>query len=111
MIIIQTNSITSISVPSRQFTGDVDLAIQDEQLRSTSSAMVTATYSDGLMNFDYDFQGVESRYYFVIATQGDNELVKWKMFCTNQTDLQNYSISEGEYVTPPQSNNDFIVLD
>lgn len=111
MEIIQTNTVTTISVPSRQFSGDIDITIQDEELRSKSTATVSATYTDGLMSFDYDFQGVENRFYFVVATQNDSELVKFKMFCTNQTDLQNFTTSENEYVTPIQSDNSFIVVD
>lgn len=89
----------------------IDLAIQDEGNRTYSSATVPATYLNGVITFDYDFEAVEGTFYFVIASQSDRELVKFKVFCTDQTDLQNYTTSEGLYKTPVQSNNDFIVID
>ena len=59
-----------------------------------------------------EFTPIESTFYFsrVRNESANRELLKFKSFCTNQTDLQDYTTSEGLYITPPQSDNDFIVI-
>lgn len=110
MVVIRTNSTTSISQPSRYFTdGLVDVSLQDEQLNSWVDFQVTASYTLGKLEFDYDFGGIEGRNYYVIIKQTDEEVVKFKMFCTDQTDLQDYNPTEGDYKEAPQTNNSYIV--
>ena len=40
---------------------------------------------------------------------GANEIFKDKIFCTNQTDLPQYTINSGEYITNA-SDNEFITV-
>lgn len=104
MVIINTNSTTQVNYTSRYFTdGLVDVSVKDEQTKIVDDFQVSATYDLGRINFDYDFQGVEGRYYYVIVQQADKEVVKFMMFCTDQEDLQDYSVQEGKYKTADSS--------
>lgn len=108
MQIIRTSETSNISVPSREFTnGSIDLSIEKESIRDTFEAVVTASYDLGVMTFDYNFEATEGSYLFVVASQNDAELVKFKVYCTDQTDLQNYSIDDGLYNAAPQPDNSF----
>lgn len=108
MQIIRTDETSTLTIPSRALTGvTVDLLVYREGLRSNETANVAATYSNGLLTFSYDFQGVEGSYYFVVVSEGTTELLKFKAFCTNQTDLQNYTMNEGGYTTPPAPDNSY----
>ncbi len=105
MVIIKTPETSNVNVPSRTFDAglDVDLTLYNESSEVTTATTVTATYTNGVMGFNYDFGGNEGQYYYVIMAQSSSELVKFKMFCTNQTDLQNFKITEGDFTNAPDS--------
>ena len=48
-------------------------------------------------------------FYFLVISQSGVELAKVKLFCTAQTNLQDYQITKGAFVEPTQTDNDFIV--
>lgn len=112
MIVIKSSNIVSaISQPSRDFDAltDVTLSVTDESTNIITATILTATLSNGAIVFSHDFNAVEGRYYFVVITQGVTELVKFKIFCTDQTDLQDYKVTEGDFTTAPQANDTIIV--
>lgn len=113
MEIIKTPEVSNITVPSRSVTdgNDIELAVIDEETRVTNDIAITANYANGELTFSIDFGGVDGRYYYVVATQSGRELTKFKMYCTNQTELQDYSITEGDFIEAPEGDNEFIVLD
>ncbi len=112
MQIIKSGSIvTVIEQPARFFNvgANIDVNTLDESTNVEVPVSVSATFSEGLMTFSNDFDLVEGRYYFVIVSQGTEEICKFKIFCTDQTDLQNYKITDGDFVTAPQSSDEIIV--
>lgn len=111
MQVIKSGSIaTIIEQTSRSFTdGNVDVWVRDEITSGSNISVVAATYLNGILTMTLDFNAVEGRYYYVIVSQSNNELVKFKMFCTDQTDLQDYLITDGDFTTAPTSNDTIIV--
>jgi hypothetical protein len=91
---------------------NINIITENESDRTEFIETVEATYSNGQLSFEMEFTPIESTFYFsrVRNESANRELLKFKSFCTNQTDLQDYTTSEGVYITPPQSDNDFIVI-
>ena len=91
---------------------NINIITENEGDRTEFIETVEATYSNGQLSFEMEFTPIESTFYFsrVRNESANRELLKFKSFCTNQTDLQDYTTSEGLYITPPQSDNDFIVI-
>ena len=111
MQVINSGSVvTNIAQPSRSFnTGlDIDLSITDESSNVITAVSLAATYVNGVLGFSYDFTAVEGVFYYVIVSQSNSELVKFKIFCTDQTDLQDYLITDGDFIGAPQGNDEII---
>lgn len=92
------------------FTFDV-LVIDESRRKETTLTDQSGFYSNDSASFTIDYEIEEGIYYFLIIYQGTRELAKVKIFCTTQTDLQDYSITEGEFTEAPASSNDFIIID
>lgn len=112
MEIIKTNEISQLNISSRAFdTGqNVDVLIIKESLRTPVTISVPATYASGVISFDYDFEASDGDFFFVVVSQFETILCKSKVFCTDQTDLQNYQITKGEYIQPTDNDNTYIKL-
>lgn len=114
MIVIKPNIVNTIKAPCREFDVNLDVTLNfySEGNRSHDQISVpSATYANGVVTFDLLELVTEGNFYFMVLTQGNKELCKIKAFCTDQdTNADSYQISKGEFITPTQSNNDFIVL-
>lgn len=108
MQIIKTSGVSNMNIPSRVITnGIVNLHIQKENTRTPLTDTVTATYLNGVISFDYDFNANEGDWFFIVIDQSGVEILKSKVFCTDQTDLQNYEILEGVFKSAPATDNTF----
>ena len=113
MIVLEPNTTNSITFTSREFNvlNEVIVNLYSEGERSNKQINVIATYSNGQITFTLSELLMNNSFYFMVLTQGNKELCKIKAFCTDQdTNADSYQISKGEFITPTQSNNDFIVL-
>lgn len=90
---------------------DFDCKVTDEGNRTeTTYVSQLGTYSNDQSRLVITATIAADTFYYIVAYQGTTELVKFKIFCTAQTDLQNYQITLGEFTEAPQSDNGFIVL-
>lgn len=49
-------------------------------------------------------------YVLYCRNSGGNSVYRTRVYCTNQTNLVNYTLNEGQYIPEPSSDNTFIVL-
>ena len=101
---------TELTVPTRSFdtTATVTVKFTNESTNIATSNNVLATYLDGAATFTIDYNATEDVFYYVIMSQSNNELTKFKVYCTDQTDLQNYKITDGDFVTVAQDSDEII---
>lgn len=92
----------------------IDVDIYNKSTRETTTFLdVDASYTGGVITFSLDFQGTKNTQYYLIvtdsATQTNGKLLfNANAVCTDQTDLQDFSIVEGDFIRPTQSSNEFI---
>jgi hypothetical protein len=104
---IVTTSSQIINCIPRANTLSVTLELRDEQSRVTTSKAITGTLNGNYVQYNLDFICTEGNYYTIILKDGTNTLYRGMVFCTNQTDLDAYKLTEGEY-TSPSTNNEYI---
>ena len=113
MQIIRPFGLNTVTTTSRELVDGFSLVldIYTEGNRSVTQELAAfQSYANGLITFPLNLTVTEGNFYFIIGSQNNKELFKLKCFCTSETDYQNYSITNGEFITPTQSNNDFIVI-
>jgi len=85
--------------------------IINEETGNSTSSVITASYSDGLLTFDLTYPFVEGRFYWMyinVSSTGKN-LNKTKIYATEQTDYQSYMLTDGYYNEIVKTNTNFYV--
>lgn len=105
-----SDSVQSIVVIPRYYPNSVTIELTDESKNTTSSPSVDVTSSKGYMTISGVFTLVESRFY-TINVFDDTELIyRGKIFCTEQTIFDKYSVNEGVYIEQQSYDNEYIIL-
>ena len=112
MIIAEQGSSIDFIHPSRQPSGEfVDVILYNKGNRKTTTVNgVSAVYGVGLLQFSLAMvlKDNESYYMTVIDAANGRLLFNSNVFITNQTDLQDFSVIDGDVITPPQQSNEFL---
>ena len=106
MHIVTTTSQVINAIP-RSPVLTVTLRLRDEQTREVTSKEITGSLNGNFVQYDLDFTCTEGNFYTFSLFEGSNLLYRSMCFCTNETNLDAYKITEGEYVSQT-SNNDYI---
>lgn len=104
MHVITTSSSLIYFVP-RAFETSVTLTLTDEETNITTTEALTATEDGNFLKITPTHTFVENRYYTFRVT-GTRELYRGKIFVTNQSNLEIWSINNGQFVYFNDSDND-----
>ena len=113
IVLRESGSAQNIDFIPREFTAGASytVKIKDETQNKQVYSQATSGISQSLYFNRYSavFPVKQDIYYMLTILSGANEIFKDKIFCTNQTDLPQYTINSGEYVTNA-SDNEFITV-
>jgi len=73
------------------------VTVMDESLNSEDSNIVSGTHADGILTIDVTYNFIEGRFYTIKINSGSDLINFSKVYCTAQTDLENYSVTNGYY--------------
>lgn len=106
MHVVSTTS-QIVKVIPRVNTLSVTLELRNEQTRKTTTKAVVGTLDGNYVSYDLDFTCAEGDYYSFKLKSGDTLLYYGMLFCTDQTNLDAYKITEGQYISP-STNNEYV---
>ena len=95
MHIVTTTDSTITFVP-RAFETSVSVKLTDEQTNTSITESLTATISGNFLVVSLAFRCEEDRYYTIKVT-GSKELYRGEVFCTDQSNLEKFSVNDGEF--------------
>lgn len=104
MHIVSTTSSTITFAP-RLVETNVSVKITDEETNTSATESLTATESGNFLVIEPSYTFKEGRYYNIKVT-GSNEIYRGKVYCTNQTDLEKFSVNNGEFTYYEDTDND-----
>ncbi len=109
MEVVTPNSSHTLTIYSRENIGDAVAIVYNEQTNDNEKKPITTSYTEGRLSFTLVYDMTEGNNYFVIlnADGQDKELAKFKVFCTDSTDLQRYALTDGKYTFAPETSNKF----
>lgn len=102
---IVTTTNKAITFVPRAFETSVSVVITDEETNTSATESLTATISTNFLVVTPSYTFVEGRYY-KIKVSGSNEIYRGKVYCTNQTNLEKFSINSGEFTYYEDTDND-----
>jgi len=78
----------------------------DESLNKTTTLNLTATYSDGVLSTSVTYPFIEGRFYSLKAYSDTDLIAYTKIYATDQTDLEDYTVLNGYYtqIDKPETN-------
>jgi hypothetical protein len=93
----------------RGFEGSTfNITVIDESLNSSDSNLVSGVISDGILTIDVTYNFIEGRFYMVKIYSGSQLVNFSKIYCTDQTDLENYSVTDDYYTQPTKDETTYI---
>ena len=104
MHIVSTTDKKIYFVP-RAFDLSVSVKITDEETNISSTESLTATREANYLHITPTYTFIEGRYYTLRIT-GTNEIYRGKAYCTNQTNLEQFSINNGQFTYFEDTDND-----
>lgn len=104
MHIVTTTDKKIYFVP-RAFDTSVSVKITDEETNVSTTESLTATKEANYLHITPSYTFVEGRYYS-FRVSGSNEIYRGKVYCTNQTDLEKFSVNNGEFTYYEDTDND-----
>ena len=104
MHIVTTTDKKIYFVP-RAFDLSVSVVITDEETNVSTTESLTATIDTNFLIVTPSYTFVEGRYYN-IKISGSNEIYRGKVYCTNQPNLEKFSINSGEFTYYEDTDND-----
>jgi len=114
IVLLESGSAQNINFIPRQFTAGASYTVnivdetQNKNVYSQATTGITENLYYNIYNaaFTNLKQGI---YYMLTILSGTNVIFKDKIYCTNQTDLPQYTINSGEY-TSNDTTNEFITI-
>jgi hypothetical protein len=90
---------------SDQYTIDV----YNEHTKKTTSEGVTGVYDGTSFTFDTDYQFEKQRWYMMKLFAGLKLINHSKIYCTDQTDFEKYSVLDGYYHQIDKPDHEYII--
>ena len=111
IVLLAISTAQNIDVYVREHTGSTyTITVIDETLNSESTSTVSGTATDGILNIDITYNFIEGRYYMLkIFDSSSNLLTFQKIYCSDQSDFDKFSVLEGYYTQPTKAETNYIV--
>lgn len=111
MHIVRTDSQLLKIVPRTYSTDQVTVTVTNESTNTSQAETLTPSVSGNHINLTGTFTFSEGIFYYFVVTQGANEIYRGNIFCTDQTDLEEYTVNQGQYESYQKANaNEYITI-
>jgi hypothetical protein len=111
MHIVRTDNQLLKITPRSYSTDQVTVTVTNETTNTSQEQTLTPVASGNHMNITGTFTFAQGIFYYFVVSQGGSEIYRGKIFCTDQTDLEKYTVNQGQYETYEKANaNEYITL-
>lgn len=87
--------------------GNVTVTITDEATNTSTSVVTAATLNTNFFAITPVYTFIEGGTY-TFKVVGTSELYRGKIFCTDQSNLEKFTVNQGEYTQYDSDNNGYI---
>lgn len=111
MHIVSTTDRRIYFVP-REHAASVSVKITDEQTNTSTTYSTYAAITGNFSEITLNELSEETFYFLELSSNADDqEIYRGKVFCTNQTDLEKYTVNQGQYTSYEKANaNEYITI-
>ena len=109
-ILTTSASSQSLKIVPRKDAASPTITLTDKSTRTSSTITATKTTEGDYMVLSAAFNLKEGTQYSFRVKDGLEEIYRGLIFCTDQANLDNYSVNKDEYVSQGTYNNDFVII-
>lgn len=111
MHIVRTDNQLLKIVPRSYTTDQVTVTVKNETTNTSQQETITPVVSGNHIELTGTFTFSEGIFYYFVVSQGGSEIYRGNIFCTDQTDLEEYTVNQGQYETYEKANaNEYITI-
>ena len=82
------------------------IKITDEETNVMQEVVAVSTLQGNYESVSFDFDFIENRYYRFTVEVNRDEVYRGKIYCTNQSNLEKFSINRDEFTYYEDTDND-----
>lgn len=109
-ILTTATTVQSLKIVTRKDVVLPTLTLTDKSTRTSSDVVVTKTTEGDYMVLSAAFNLKEGTQYSYRVKDGLEEIYRGLIFCTDQSNLDNYFVNKDEYVSEDTYDNDFVII-
>lgn len=113
-ILTTTGGTQTLKFIPRVYNDSVNISVTNRNTKEVVSFSASATTDNGYQLVDYNFSLIEGTFYTyeVKATEQAGGLVIYRgqIFCTDQTDFDNYEMNKDAYITSNDKDDSIIIF-
>ena len=114
MNILKTTTDTqTLKYIPREYTGAVTISVTNRNTKEVITFSTSATTESGYEVVDYNFNLTEGTFYtYEVGSNSVEDYVvhRGQIFCTDQTDFDNYEMFKDEYITSDDKDDTIIIF-
>jgi hypothetical protein len=111
-ILTTSTGLQTIKFIPREDLSSVTVRLIGKNTKTTKSYNVTVSNSNGYMTVEGSFDLEEGfRYSLAILSDTDDIIYRDVLLCTDQSDLENYNIQDGDYVFAETNDNEYVIIE
>lgn len=111
MHIVRTDNQLLKIVPRSYTTSEVTIVFTNKTTNQSYQQTITPTVSGNHIEIASTFAFTQDVFYYFVVSQGGSEIYRGNIFCTDQADLEEYTVNQGQYETYEKANaNEYITI-
>ena len=111
MHIVKTDNQLLKIVPRSYTSENLTVKVTNETKNTSQEQTITPVLSGNFMELTGTFTFAEGIFYYFVVSEGANEIYRGKIYCTDQTNLPEYTINQGQYEIYEKANaNEYITI-
>jgi hypothetical protein len=111
MHIVRTDNQLLKIVPRSYSTANVVVTVTNETTNTSEQETITPVASGNHIELTGTFTFAEGIFYYFVVSQAGSEIYRGNIFCTDQTDLEDYTVNQGQYEIYEKANaNEYITI-
>ena len=109
-ILTTSASSQNLVIIPRSFPASVVVKLTNESTNTTQQQTRTPTSANGYMTIAAAWTLEEANFYLFEVFSGSSLIYRGRVFCTNQTNFEKYTVNSGVYTQETAGDNTFVII-
>jgi hypothetical protein len=109
-ILTTSASAQNLQIIPRSFPASVSARLTNESTNTTQTQTIAPTSSNGYMTLNAAWTLKEANFYLLEVFDGVNLIYRGRVFCTNQTNFEKFTVNNNVYTQEQAGDNTFVII-